>query len=75
MKDEGPKQWGGPRTAGPGKKMGRPPAEDGAKVALSLRVPAEVREYLQTTGNISEAVAEIVSRTKAFRDWRQHNGT
>lgn len=65
---EEPKQWGGPRVAGPGKKMGRP-AEDGAKVALSVRVPPEVREYLQTTGNISEAVAEIVSRTKGFREW------
>ena len=68
MSDKG--QWGGPRNASGGKKIGRP-SDPNRKRTVSISIPPEVREYLSSTGNISEAVADIVSRTKAFRDWRR----
>ena len=67
MKRKKKKTHGGPR---PG--SGRP-ADPDAKVDLSLRVPPDVRAYLDTCENISETVAEVIRRTKAFRDWQKES--
>ncbi len=61
---------GGPRTAGPGRSIGRPPT-DNPKVSASLRLPADVKAYLDDTGNASQTVADVVRRSKAFRDWKR----
>jgi len=63
-------QHGGPRTAGPGKQMGRP-TSDSSKRSLSLRVSPDVREFLDTVDNISETVDEMVRRSKVFREWKR----
>lgn len=64
------KQWGGPRKAGKGKKIGRP-ADPNRKQTVSVSVPPDVREYLRTVENISETVAEVIRKTKAFKLWKQ----
>lgn len=60
---------GGPRVAGPGKKIGRP--TDGAqpKVTTSIRISPDVLDFLASTGNKSQAIEDIVRRTKAFREF------
>lgn len=61
-------KWGGVRAAGPGKKIGRP-IDPNAKKQVSLRVPPEVRQYLDTVENISDLVTNMIRRSTAFRDW------
>lgn len=58
---------GGPRVAGPGKRMGRPPKEDARSVGRAIRISEDVDAYLSETG--SGLVETLVRRTKAFRDW------
>ena len=36
------------------------PVDPNSKVTLSVRVPIEIREYLNTTGNISQSVADAL---------------
>jgi len=59
---------GGPRVAGPGKKMGRPKV-DAPRVTISVRVSAEVGEYLRSQGNASRTIDNAIQRTKACRDY------
>lgn len=49
------------------------PVDPNSKVTLSVRVPIEIREYLNTTGNISQSVADVVGRSKGFKTWRKAN--
>lgn len=44
------KQHGGPRTAGPGKKMGKPSTPLSRNVAKSIKVSAMVAAYLKARG-------------------------
>jgi hypothetical protein len=44
----------------PGAIPGRPPDGEERKVTLALRVPAEVKAYLLSTGNASKAVERLV---------------
>ena len=62
-------QWGGPRIAGKGKKIGRP-ADPNRKETISVSLPPEVREYLRTVDNVSSTVENIIRKTKAFREWK-----
>ena len=59
---------GGPRKAGPGKSLGRPPAEE-PKVSFSGRCSQEVRAYLDTRENISTTVEQAIRKTGEFRVW------
>lgn len=53
----------GGRREGAGSK----PKRGVAKVTLALRVTPEVKDFLTSTGNASEAVEDMVRRSKAFR--------
>jgi hypothetical protein len=59
---------GGPRKAGPGKQLGRPPVEE-PKVSFSGRCSQEVRAYLDTRTNISTAVEQAIRKSGEFRAW------
>jgi len=61
------RKHGGKRTAGPGKRMGRPPVEN-PKVAISARVTSEVAAYLRSCENASCLIDSVIRRTRAFRD-------
>ncbi len=67
MSDKSPK-WGGPRTAGRGKKIGRP-KKDQVKITLSASVSADVAEYLRSTDNTSQTIDAVVRATRAFKRW------
>lgn len=54
------------------KGAGRKPAPD-AKVNLPIRVPLDVRAFLESTGNMSQTVTDAVRRSRAYRDWNHHN--
>lgn len=58
MKDK--QRWGGPRTPGPGKHLGRPPLP-GALRRVSVRLPAETIRRLRDHGggNVSEGVRRL----------------
>ena len=49
------------------------PVDPNSKKALSLRVPVDVRQYLDTTENISQSIEDLVRRSKGYRDWRKQN--
>jgi hypothetical protein len=59
---------GGPRKAGPGKQLGRPPVED-PKVSFSGRCSPEVRAYFDTRDNISRTVEQAIRKSGEFRAW------
>jgi len=59
---------GGPRKAGPGKQLGRPPVED-PKVSFSGRCSPEVRAYFDTRDNISQTVEQAIRNSPEFRAW------
>lgn len=69
MNDERTERRGGVRIAGPGKKIGRPTTGRGRRQTLCLSLSPEVAEYLGSQINKSQAVDQIVSKTKAFREW------
>lgn len=53
--------WGGARTPGPGKHVGRPPLPDGPLSRVSLRLPAAVIARLRDHGggNVSAGVRRL----------------
>lgn len=61
---------GGPRTPGPGKRLGRPAKPD-AKIPMSVRLSPDVAEYLKAQANQSAAVEEAVRRGKGFKGWKK----
>ena len=58
---------GGPRVAGPGKRMGRPPTEEPRSTPRAIRISAVVNEYLSDVG--SGIVEDVLRKSKGFRDW------
>ena len=50
---------------------GRPPVRNVSKVTLSLRVTPDVKAYLASEGNISEAVEEQTRKSAGFKQWRK----
>jgi len=54
----------------PGAIPGRPPDGDEPKVTLALRVPKKVREYLESTGNMSKEVERFVKNVMKVRGWK-----
>lgn len=61
-----PNTHGGPRTPGPGRKLGRPLKAD-AKIAMSVRLSPDVAAWLRAQDNQSTAVEDAVRRSKGFR--------
>ena len=53
------------------KGAGRKPGRHGAKVTLATRVSEDIKAFLESTGNASQTVEDVVRRSKAFRDWRK----
>lgn len=49
---------------------GRKPAPD-AKQSISARVSPEVKAFLATQTNASEAIDKTIRRSKAFREWEK----
>lgn len=58
------------------KGAGRKPAPAGtAKVPMTIKVEPELREYLRSCENATEAIETALKRSKAFRDWKpDHSG-
>ena len=59
-----------PTVGGARAGAGRPALPD-AKQTVSVRVPPDVRAYLDTVANISEHVDLCVRRSAGFRAWRR----
>jgi len=60
------------KRGGARKGAGRKPAPDGTlKVPYSLKLDAEIRDYLRTCDNATDAIETAVRRSKAFRDWKR----
>ena len=74
MNDERTERRGGVRVAGPGKKIGRPTIGREKRQTLCLSLSPEVAEFLGSQINKSQAVEQIVMKTKAFKDWQVQNG-
>ncbi len=70
---EGSMTHGGKRTAGPGKKLGRPPKAD-AKIAYGTKLAPVVVEYLRQRANGAETIEVAIKRSKDFREWRRSRG-
>lgn len=60
---------GGPRKAGPGKRMGRPKKAD-RKVTYATKLEPSVVRYLRQSPNAARLIERLVKRTKDFRAWR-----
>lgn len=61
--------WVVSNAGGKREGAGRKPGPHGAKVSLTVGVSDEVKRYLASTGNASQAIEEAIRRTKAFREW------
>ena len=56
------------------KGAGRKPAPAGtAKVPMTIKVEPELREYLRSCDNATEAIETALKRSKAFRDWKRES--
>ena len=64
---------GGPRKAGPGKKLGRPVKAD-AKIAYGTKLDPVVIEYLRECDNAASTIESIIKRSNAFREWLKSRG-
>ena len=64
---------GGPRKAGPGKKLGRPVKAD-AKIAYGTKLDPVVVEYLRQCDNAAATIESIIKRSNAFREWLKSRG-
>ena len=53
------------------KGAGRKPGQHGAKVNFVLRVPEDIKRYLESTGNANQSVDDTIGKTKAFREWKR----
>lgn len=54
------------------KGAGRKPAPAGTlKVPMTIRVAPELREYLRSRENATEAIETELRQSKAFRDWKR----
>ena len=74
MNDERTERRGGVRIAGPEKKIGRPTIGREKRQTLCLSLSPEVAKFLGSQSNKSQAVDQIVSKTKAFKEWQVQNG-
>ena len=72
--DKSTERRGGVRIAGPGKKIGRPTTGRGRRQTLCLSLSPEVAEFLGSQINKSQAVDQIVMKTKGFKEWQVQNG-
>lgn len=54
------------------KGAGRKPAPKGtAKVPITIKVEPELREYLRSCENATEAIETALKRSKSFREWER----
>ena len=54
--------WGGPRTAGPGKRMGRPPVEHPLRRVDLRLAPADVEQLRRLgDGNVTRGVRRLLA--------------
>ncbi len=72
--DKNTERRGGVRIAGPGKKIGRPTIGREKRQTLCLSLSPDVAEFLSSQSNKSQAVDQIVTKTKAFKEWQVQNG-
>ena len=61
---------GGPRTPGPGKKIGAPKKPD-KKLPISAKVTPDVEAYLRSVG-VSIEIERAVRASKGFREWAKN---
>lgn len=55
------------------KGAGRKPAPEGTtKVPMAIKIDPELREYLRSCANATEAIETALKRSKAFRDWKRY---
>ena len=54
--------WGGPRIAGPGKFIGRPPSANGPLVSWTIKVPPELRAAYELLALAPEAPRDAEGR-------------
>ena len=61
---------GGKREAGPGKKLGRP-SIDRIKAPYSMKIDAELRDYLRDCENGTAVIESALRRSKGFQEWKR----